>query len=353
MKCSEYNSRKIRTLSFLASVGVVLLHTNPLANATVGAEWLRNVGLYFSWFNIWCVPYFFLVSGFFFDRGRAEKSGGQFFWGKIKSLAIPYLLWGAAWGALVWTPLWFLTNIKNGLPITANTIFESTAIFSIIDRLFGVMRLSPANPTLWFVRMLMIIFAISPVLWWFRRRAMPIFLLCSIAGICLLTPVAYVTPAEKLFEIFGFVFSVKLQAIAWFCLGMCMSAFKCDERNLSVWTTIILAAIAIVCMFYKWVAIYPLFAIAVIWKATDAIMRFVPQQLPLWMSMSFWIYCCHGPVSGWMNALFKTIFGTSSLGYAFSSATMWFVTVCICLSGAYLCRRFFPKTYMVLSGGRG
>ena len=140
---------------------------------------------------------------------------------------------------------------------------------------------------------------------------------------------------------------------AWFCLGMCASAFRCEERRVPVLVIVICALSAVVCIIWQWIVVYPFFSIVAVWGAFDMVLRKLPQRLPTWMSMSFWIYCCHGPVSGWVNAVFNAVFGNMVFGYCFTIPTMVFANVCICLLLAIVCKKASLRAYQFLSGGRG
>ena len=91
-------SNKIKLLSFVATIFVVMIHSSSAA-ATGGVStwniWLhdfltkRIVGV--------AVPFFFMISGFWFGRGycaTAEYDRGYvgFLLKKLKTLAVPYLL---------------------------------------------------------------------------------------------------------------------------------------------------------------------------------------------------------------------------------------------------------------------
>ena len=94
--CTDSVSRKLRILSFLATVSVVVIHTNYLERCVEGsvAWWVGNV---IAYMQRWAVPFFFVVSGFFMEREFRDQEAlsylKTFFSKKSKSIIIPYLLW--------------------------------------------------------------------------------------------------------------------------------------------------------------------------------------------------------------------------------------------------------------------
>ena len=91
MYCSKDHSRRISVLSLLATIAVVILHSNSLENIRINAFvwWIGNV---IAVLQYWAVPFFFIVSGFFFDRSYVQHnvSTFQFLKKKVWSLGVPY-----------------------------------------------------------------------------------------------------------------------------------------------------------------------------------------------------------------------------------------------------------------------
>lgn len=119
MSNSSYTSAdaslKIRVMAFLGAVAVVVIHSNSLESIT-DPLWAGRVGNWIGYLQRWAVPFFFMVSGFFFDRGYASVARGtkDFYRTKFKSLVVPYCLWGAVYGALMMTPILMWVNHAKG-----------------------------------------------------------------------------------------------------------------------------------------------------------------------------------------------------------------------------------------------
>jgi len=352
MYCSAEISRKLKYLSFLAAVGVVCLHTKPVGCDNVPV-WATT---FFDWwmgFHSWGVPFFFVVSGFFFDRGC---EGGLDYRALIskkwRTLVIPYFLWGAVIGGLLWTPLWMLTNSRNGLPLFGNTFLGANNVLLSADWLLGIFRNGPANPTLWFVRMLIVAFLLAPVWFWIRRQSRALLAVLAVAGVIVFTPVTHVSPMETLFTVCGYPFLLKAQGIAWFLVGMTVSAFRLDEREMPYWLTVV--------SFLGWIVLhglgdvkyFPFFIIPALWGAIDRVLPYLPEKVPEWMTLTFWLYCCHGPVSGWIGGGYRAFLGNGVGSYLVQLTTMWLVVTVVCYLLAFVTKMCAPKLYTILNGGR-
>lgn len=61
--CSETTSRKIAVLTTLATVAVVIVHSNSLESIRT-PSWAFWAGNAIAFLQHWAVPFFFMVSGF-------------------------------------------------------------------------------------------------------------------------------------------------------------------------------------------------------------------------------------------------------------------------------------------------
>lgn len=350
-----YVSRKIRFLSFLAAIGVVVLHTNPIGYVENAPGWVSGFADVLSYFNSWAVPFFFMVSGFWFDRRADMIINWRVFWKKkVKTLVVPYVLW-SIYGTVLWTGLRVVNNLRNGGASFGDTVFESGNWIAILDRIFGVFQCSPGNPTLWFVRLLILIFLTAPIWLWLRRKVFCLFVVIMMVLTILFSSVSWVSPCEHLFVLGGYSFEFKVQGLGWFGLGMVASALHLDARRIPFWLAAVFAAVWAVSVSLGYpVSSWALLSLVVfIWCCSDFVLNHLPAQLPAWMGLSFWIYCAHGPLSGCVGALYRALIGGSTVGaYILSVATMWAVTVGLSMALASVTRRFLPRVFVVLCGGR-
>lgn len=128
-------------VSFIASWCVVVIH----ANIEFGVE-----GSFLHAFAVpaltqWAVPWFFILSGFFFVQTLQKYSAAEIVRKKVKSLLVPYLVWCLVGGAVM------------GLVLSFRKTFSDV---------IGFFSCFPSgNPTLWFVHALMGFMCLSLFLW--------------------------------------------------------------------------------------------------------------------------------------------------------------------------------------------
>lgn len=61
--CSEYTSRKIRVLSFLAMVTVVMIHSDPLSLTENPNAFIRRFSFVAGLLKLWAVPLLYAPKG--------------------------------------------------------------------------------------------------------------------------------------------------------------------------------------------------------------------------------------------------------------------------------------------------
>lgn len=235
MLISDYLSQKIKLLSIFAMISVIFIHVNNLSLVNNPKPWF----VFFSdWFftglQMWAVPFFFLVSGFFFDRGFEKRALNSvelklFLIKKIKMLFVPYLLWATIGGILI-LPLFIFHNYINGVAVFERTIFSSSTIWSFLNNLFGILGGAPSgNGPLWYVRLLILLFLFAPLWILLRRFSKYLLLFISISFILLFSPVNEATYSEIFFN----RLFIKVAGVGWFLLGMSFSALRIEDKTLS------------------------------------------------------------------------------------------------------------------------
>lgn len=349
MTIDQNTSRKLKRMSFLAAVSVVCLHTLP-----------EN----FSWFarfHDWAVPYFFLSSGFFCDRKliynfnfKLNGDNGliELYSKKIKTLLIPYIFWGIIYGGTVTTLLWFIINNKNKKSLFENTFLGEHDFISAIDHLFGIFRNSPANPIFWFVRVLIIIFFTIPIWIFIRKISKWLLLLLSIIGIAYFTPVSFVTPCETFGKIAGHQLFFKAQGLAWFLLGMSASAFIVEKYQIKKWMIILSLILWYLSVYFQYFRLFPIFIIIFVWGLQDYFDKALSKELSWWIGSGMFIYGFHQPVSTLIKGFFNLL-GKSIIVQWFMLLFAWIIVLIITIFAAAFVRRFTPKFYLFITGGRG
>lgn len=185
---SKLSSNTISALRFPLMVGIVFIHFNLLNGITVnGIVYGDNLPIWLT-----CiiktlsneipaigVPLFFIISGFFFFRSGLT-------WGSYKSkmrkrartLLVPYVLWNLI--ALSYYLLCALPIFRSIFPISHIqewSLQKFLYCFWDIDKsLLGegvgktVSWLNPIDQPLWYVRDLLIVMVLSPIIHWTLKR---------------------------------------------------------------------------------------------------------------------------------------------------------------------------------------
>ena len=175
-------SKTISYLRFPLIVGVVFIHNNILVVNIQGTvirydRWpivAFVINLLSSVFADICVPLFFIISGFlFFYKSDFSKS---VYVNKIKkrvnTLFIPYLIWNFI--AFIILLIQVHPRIIRFFPLLNDYRVDITSFLSS----FWITNLpismsGPANPInspLWFIRDLMVLVLLSPIIWWLIKQ---------------------------------------------------------------------------------------------------------------------------------------------------------------------------------------
>ncbi len=333
-RMTEQLSNKIRFLSFVASFMVVMIHCNLCP--AVDRRYLIVVqdGIY-----SFAVPFFFLVSGYFFMNRYRQT----FDWWvvavkkRLYSLAMPYLFWT-------------LTAILVGFMVHGKCSGLLPAL--------GITVVTPANPPMWYLKMLLIMAMISPVIIWGVRYLGKIVLITL--SIAILTLLAFDIPGIKTIGRTFLYFSSGV-AIAIYC-----NPPKCFLTNSPVVkfiASVILWAIVISVelivdlkynMYWTRMWLYmPLINVPLIWYGYDL----VCDKIPSWQKVignqavialcrtSFFIYCSHYIFIMILNNIWQ-------LGSTSEITIAGLFVFLLCMVVAVFTRKLFPFLYKFLTGGR-
>ena len=164
-------------LRFPLIVLIVYLHaTGYTANFADGSKTLANAGIVEGVQSITgtiariAVRLFFMMSGFLFFRGAAFSAAiyRAKLRSRVKSLLIPFLFWNLALFALVAVG----QHVPTLAPFFNGQSLPQTAMspFQMVDAVIGITRF-PTAYQFWFIRDLMILVTLSPLLWLAARYA--------------------------------------------------------------------------------------------------------------------------------------------------------------------------------------
>ena len=298
------------------------------------------------------VPVFFLISGYYFFYGR-EFSKGEYL-RKLKkrcqTLLLPYLLW----------------NLLPMLNIVAGNVFSilfrgksTEALQGYLSDLWnkGIWHIwwdmtagtMPYDSPLWYVRDLMVMCVLSPLIYVFARR------FGMIGGVILILP--YVLGFDT-----GIV-GLGMASITFFTLGACFAVKTSKMQTPSEvahrfrWLFCVTSAMSLMLylLFYEnsWAHVFQMFYIASGVFAFYSLMGLmsdkVIEKITRLSSSVFFIYALHNTC---VLALCGGLMNRLPLPHSLVIVILPFVTFGVCYGIYLMARKICPQALAVLCGGR-
>ncbi len=184
MQIDKISSERLGMLRFPLIIGVVFIHAYStevgLSNGVVG---VANTGYWIDFCRNLisqgmarvAVPLFFLMSGYFFFLGftLSVENYKTKMKSRLKTLLIPFLFWNILTLCLI--------ALAQYLPATQtffsgkNDPISTFGIFEYFNAVFGIDR-SPISYQFWFIRDLMVMVLVAPVIYLFLSKASKIVL---------------------------------------------------------------------------------------------------------------------------------------------------------------------------------
>lgn len=351
---TQYLSDKIKILSFISIILVLYIHSSfhNYPHEIQGMVFNNNLQDFISGMLGRCaVPLFYMISGYLFflntDGGMVSVFGKMH--KRVRTLLVPYLI------GCIFTPL-FLVIIEN-VP-GANSFMNGGGMTSVIKELsvietikytfFSAPNGSPWAFHLWFLRDLLVIVCVSPILYLIRgyiNRWVLIVLL--LVGTYMLSPV------------------LAIQSLFFFMLGSLLKleniTIKSDLYTYAL--TLLFIFISIVQLIYVPVfhgtvgILIILLGCLSMWNIYD---RIVPisfsidnsRYVSIVVSCTFFIYLFHMPTLNIIRKLMLIPCGKTSIGFALSYLLSPWVFVIIFVFIGYFMRKHMSRLYSILVGGR-
>jgi len=346
MKITSYVSNKIYVLNFVAILMVLYIHSVytealdfPLAHRV--QEFFGFGGL-----SLLANPLFYCISGFLFFIGMQKANEC---WPKMKkrcrTLLVPYLIWNAVF------VLWFI--ILQNLPVVRNFV-NSDVVSSVFGNGVGkglyYLLIKPAAFQLWFLRDLILYVLFSPLIYILLKKmrwAFPV-LLFVIATVGLIY-----LPSE-----------VKVWGLFFFVLGGYFALFR-QNVEIPQWLTITATIlyvgnavmVAILPDLIKGISVlFMLCGVIAIWGGYDMIVKNENAKVTSFLAKlgtySFFVYCFHEPVLNIIKKVGLKVAGCNDASLIVLYLACPIVMYCVAVLVAVLLKRYVPKVYAVLTGGR-
>lgn len=374
---SSLSSKTIDLLRFPLAVMVVFIHSFGLSNSfSVGdlqTSPLTSIDIYnfirvcFSKVlpNI-AVPSFFLISGYLFFKGL-DRWDKDIYLSKVKkrlyTLLIPYIIWNTI-------ALLYVVGKKCFGGVLHNNGFNIVDYFndhgwfrvfwdshtmndSYINWLMlPVSSTAPFNVPLWFIRDLIVVIALSPMLYWIlkwsRGFALIPLLLAFISGVWI--------------EVSG----ISIISIFFFSVGAFLSIEKIDLSTYFKRFSLLgytLAPVCLMCEVYwggqitnfgNWInPFYIIFGVIAVFNIAALLAVKGVSLGAFFGSSSFFIFSVHNfAIRGACQDLVRKLFPDNILFNIFGYFCAPCLCVVICLLLYFMLRRYFPKMSSLLTGNR-
>lgn len=284
------------------------------------------------------IPCFLMISAYLFYRDFTwAKLPGK--WKRrVKTLLVPYITWNLLYyaGYLAAGHIPHLAEMVNrpGLTLTASNLFQAAFRFAF-------------NPVFWFMYQLLLLVALAPVLYLFLKNKW--------IGLAFLGMLFFALSHGAALPELNLDALIYYSAAAWLALHAKKTAESCWSGKRAFLGVILLAVgIAVSREYYRRycvpaIVFYQVLAPASLWLMADERKLAAPKP---WMMCTFFIYAFHFiPVR-----LINKAAAMALPGNAMAAGLLFFLmpvlAVTICYQAVRVLRRFTPKLWRLLNGGR-
>lgn len=330
---SKKLSDKIKIGSFVCTVMVVYRHSlNYMAffDTWTGQGICGWVEDGFSVLTEVAIPYFFIVSGFFFFR--TDYSIGRNYLSmlgkKTRTLLLPFVTWNIV-GAIA---LWFSNRESIGDSF-------ATCLYNL--------AMSKWYPPLWYVRDLMVFMILTPIIYWLYRKDswlfyIPVFVLLFYMW----NPVdsSFLSTEGVLFFLIGGLFQKKNFHFTdkWKTNVFIAMAF--------VWFLLCFLQLGKISLFvHKLTVVFGLFTL---WNLIEEIPLCITKRLLVWAKYSFLIYVLHLNILRFLKNLLGYYFHGNELMALLTYLLLPVLTIAFVVFIGRILRYRFPKVMAIVLGGR-
>ncbi len=353
---NDYLRTKLRSLSIVATFFVVFVHSFNLIfdNPSINQLYLSS-GLGFTQNFISqgitrvASPLFFLISGYLFFSNLRESSKSYFLKvkGRVNTLLIPYLFW-SFWGLLFF---FIVQSIPQLTGFFSNNLVTSYSVSELVS----TWLLNPIPYQLWFLRDLMMLVLLAPLLYYLVKFlgifALPLFMVTWFMEIDFIL----FDGRSLLFFMTGLYLSRNPQFLTEKRFG--------EKANMFLFLWITLSLIKTTLVFYAddyyligfIHKISVLFGILALFSLYDKLYQHKDISKSPWFkyfSLSFFIYTSHEPI---LTVAKKTLFfvlGKSDIAMLINYFSAPIIAIAICLIVGNFIRGNMPRLYKFVSGGR-
>lgn len=342
-------SVRARNMSFLSAIAVVVIHAG---GGGMGALSARVANQFLSWgLCTFAVPWFFFVSGYFLARHVEEdKWWTHALASRLRTLVVPYLFLGVAFLFLT-VGCTVLFNLNAG-----RSVLDGLDMRILLLRVWGLDLMEhPLLVPFWYIRALMLLVLVSPLLVWALKRG------GWLLPLALLPVYFYCCAVHFRYERPWFLFYSPLSLTGWIYFSVGLLARLGGTERLLLWSRRLPlgllwgAALGIVAA-GRWAQVHgwrvtadgcwllgiPVLLLAV-WRIVPA--RPWPRVLT---TAAFPLYALHYFVVTLLQGTFLPLAHPAAWAYPLRIV----LAICCTQLLGVLMRRFLPRESRVLFGGR-
>jgi surface polysaccharide O-acyltransferase-like enzyme len=348
-------SERISLLRLPLIIGVVFVHTyDPMIGRSTHLQYVGGVKFLVNCISeglgTLSVPLFFLLAGYLFFYGF-EPSAAEFcrkIVNRGRTLLIPLVFWNMV--CLVLTAAAQANSVTAPYFLGRSTPIASFEALDYLNAIIGVTS-HPIAYQFWFIRDLMVLAVLSPVIYFLLNKVPVLFLL--------LLGLRWFSASTALTIPF-----LSREAALFFCVGSALALRRVDLSKIDKWIPIALAYLPLPILdaltkespinnpIHKTAE---LFGIALVFCATRHLWKapVFKERLIALSPSSFFVFASHEPL---LTAVRK-------LSYAFwppSSSVrlvIWYfadplLVVAICIATYFVCLKILPSFIGLVTGGR-
>lgn len=353
---TNYLSQKIKLISFFSIVMVVVLHSYNIDIKQNGValalpkdfNWFLQTFFSFGITRI-AVPIFFIISGFLFfkDAQNEYPRFKQKILKRFKTLVIPYFFW-VLFGVLFY---YLMQSIPQSQAFFTKKLIKN---YSSTDW-FNVIFVDIIPYQLWFLRDLIVMVFLSPIIYFLVKRLNYFYLLIlSIFWFCNQDNLFFTSEAILFFS-FGAFIAIKKPAlisqsikkpvlflIFWIAILIFKTILEYYVHKSSIQVSVALK-ISILIGIYAFWGFYDILK--------DIKMQRINFLLPI-LNYSFFIYVFHEPTLTIIKKVLFKITGTSQISYLLIYAISPIITIILCYLVGATIKKIASKFYVFITGSR-
>ncbi len=331
----QSTSRKISYLQFFGALLVIAQHTVFAAYFNITEPWLLRLHTWARDMNDGAVSTFFFLSAVLLMRSVGKYSWRQIMLRKLKTIALPYLLW---------------IVVYTAARIVRGSLAAGQVALPTLRVMWEWISTGPEYYIFWFLRALLGLTALYPLLMWAIRKRWPAILLM------LLCPALVLIPGQGNLIPFESI-------IYWlppFLLGCWMGLEQLPRLEktpvLGRWWLYVLAAALFLLtgwlrrvndfFYYSFWFTSPI----LFWPLADLFVN-LPRP-PWWINATFFMYCCHMLMERYAVRLYLAVFGTGRKAFVLCHVLLPLLCAALVLLLAWLLRMLLPGVYSVMTGLR-